>query len=299
MTNKMVEISRPMLAGTIENINTLTYPLIVSKKLDGIRCLKINGEILSRSFKQIPNEYINRTLKKLLPDGIDGEILVGKNFQECTHGVMSFDGEPDFTYWAFDFVTGSLNEPYQDRIIKLHDAVQKISDKRIKDVPHRWIKNADELSSYEEYILKEGFEGVMVRSINGPYKCGRSTLNEGYLLKLKRFVDSEAEILGLEEMFHNANEAKTNELGRTHRSSAQDGKIPMGKLGKFLVRDLKSGVEFSVGTGIGLTMELRQEIWDHQKKYVGKIIKYKSQPFGVKDAPRIPVFIGFRDKRDM
>ena len=291
-------IKKPMLAGTIENINILTYPVIVSKKLDGIRCLKINGEVLSRSLKQIPNEYINRTLKKLLPDGIDGEILVGKNFQDCTHGVMSIDGEPDFTYWAFDFVM-NLSHPYSNRLEQLSREVKKINDSRVKYVPTTIITNKEELSAYEEKTLQEGFEGVMVRSINGPYKCGRSTLNEGYLLKLKRFVDSEAEILGLEEMFHNANEAKTNELGRTHRSSAQDGKIPMGKLGKFLVRDLKSGVEFSVGTGIGLTMELRQEIWDHQKKYVGKIIKYKSQPFGVKAAPRIPVFIGFRDKKDM
>jgi len=32
---------------------------------------------------------------------------------------------------------------------------------------------------------------------------------------------------------------------------------------------------------------------------MGKVVKYKSQPTGVKDKPRFPVFLGFRDKVDM
>jgi DNA ligase-1 len=49
----------------------------------------------------------------------------------------------------------------------------------------------------------------------------------------------------------------------------------------------------------GLNDKLRQEIWDHQEKYLGAVIKYRYQPYGMKDRPRFPTFIGFRDVRDM
>lgn len=44
---------------------------------------------------------------------------------------------------------------------------------------------------------------------------------------------------------------------------------------------------------------LRSEIWNNQSKYIGKLVKYKSQKVGEKDAPRFPVFLGFRDLKDM
>jgi hypothetical protein len=71
----------------------------------------------------------------------------------------------------------------------------------------------------------------MLRDPNGPYKFGRSTRKEGYLLKLKRFCDSEAEVIGVVELMHNGNEAKTNALGRTERSTRKAGKTGMGVLG--------------------------------------------------------------------
>ena len=48
-------------------------------------------------------------------------------------------------------------------------------------------------------------------------------MREGYLLKVKRFVDGEALVIGVTEPMHNANEAKTNELGRTARSHKKAG----------------------------------------------------------------------------
>ena len=70
-------------------------------------------------------------------------------------------------------------------------------------------------------------------------------------------------------------------------------------LGKFVVRDCKSGVEFECGTGQGLTKELRVELWKDRANLVGKFIKYKFVPSGSKDRPRFPVWLGFRDKIDM
>ena len=169
-------------------------------------------------------------------------------------------------------------------------------------VPTHTITDHDELDAYEAQQLADGFEGVMLRDPVGPYKCGRATENQGWLLKLKRFVDSEARIIDFEEQMHNDNEAETNELGLTKRSSAQDGKVPAGTLGKFVVEEVGKAPwtePFRVGTGEGLTQELRLKIWKNRSLFKGRIIKYKYQPHGVKDAPRIPIFLGFRDPRDM
>jgi DNA ligase-1 len=70
-------------------------------------------------------------------------------------------------------------------------------------------------------------------------------------------------------------------------------------LGNLIVRDLKTKVEFSIGTGF--TNEMRIVLWANHKRGEGlkKIVKYKYFPSGGKDKPRFPVFVGFRDKRDM
>ena len=73
--------------------------------------------------------------------------------------------------------------------------------------------------------------------------------------------------------------------------------VKMGTLGALRVRDVKTQVEFKIGTGYDDA--LRQEIWDHQKKYSKLLVKYKYQAAGAKDAPRFPVFIGFRDENDL
>ena len=118
-------------------------------------------------------------------------------------------------------------------------------------------------------------------------------------MKLKRFKDSEAVVLGFEEQMLNTNRADKDAFGRTKRSSAKAGKVGKGTLGKFRVRDVHSGVEFEVGTGEGLTQKLRQKIWDDRDAYLGKTIKYKFQPHGVKEKPRLPIWLGFRDADDL
>jgi DNA ligase-1 len=159
------------------------------------------------------------------------------------------------------------------------------------------LKHEDDMLAYEAEKVAEGYEGIILRSPEAPYKFGRSTVKEGYLLKLKRFEDSEAEIIGFEEEMFNGNAAETNELGRTKRSTAQAGLVGKSSLGAFLVRDCVSGVEFSIGTG--LTALQRGVFWQRRDEYVGKLVKYKFFPVGVKVAPRHPVFLGMRDARDM
>lgn len=286
---------KPMLAVTLERVEDAPYPLIATPKIDGVRCITM-PEPVSRKLKPIPNEYVRANLISLSVYGLDGELMLpdAKHFGDVTSAFMSKKGSPKFEYHVFDMIG---NQPYIERIERLD---QWMKNNR----PPRWLKmvepvaidNADELLKYEEICLADGYEGVIVRTPNSPYKYGRSTLNEGYMLKLKRFKDAEAVVYDTVEYQHNTNPAKKDNLGHTERSTAKAGKVPAGMLGKLCVRNTQ-GIEFEVGTGF--TQDQRKQLWAIRSRLIGRTVKYKYQPAGAKDKPRFPVFLGFRHKDDM
>jgi len=292
---------KPMLACsktiTEADFAILRFPLIATPKFDGIRCLTMEGGApKSRTLKDIQNIHIRETLTMLGVEGLDGELMVpgAKDFGTVSSAVMKRTGEPMFEYWVFDL--WMAKGTYVQRLQVLAETAQGLPS-FIKFVRPRICETPEELLEFEIECLEDGFEGVITRCPNHTYKFGRSTKNEQGMLKLKRFEDSEAEILGCIEEQANLNPAKTNALGRTERSSAKEGKVGKGSLGKFAVRDLTTGVEFEIGTGY--TAAQRLMFWQSQP--VGKIVKYKFQPAGAKDEgkPRFPVFLGFRSKEDM
>lgn len=289
---------KPMLAAQAD-LTKLQYPVLASPKLDGVRCLIIDGVAMSRNFKPIPNVFVQKLFGRAELNGLDGELIVGDDcgpavFQATSSGIMSADGEPDVTYHVLDDYR-QVDLGFKERFL--------IAKKRAKASINAWpvehinIMHEDALLHYEAAKLSDGYEGIMIRDPKGLYKYGRSTVGEGGLLKLKRFVDSDAVITGFAPMMHNANEAKKNELGQTERSSHKDGKVALDLLGSLSVRDLKTGVEFELGTGFD--HDQRRLLWVGRSKLKGRFVKYKSQPVGVKDKPRFPVFIGFRDRRDL
>ena len=293
-----IKYFRPMLAGTCEDTSTIKYPVLCTPKIDGIRCvISPNGEALSRSLKPIPNDYIRRCLAGL-PPGLDGELISGDTFQSSTSAIMSHDGMPVFKYVVFDNMIFQFDNTYigyADRCIRLETLRLPVFCTVLMPQP---IRNEIELLEYETDCLSQGYEGVMIRSLNGMYKYGRSTVNEGYLLKLKRFCDSEAVITGMEEMMHNCNTATVNELGNTERKGGTSKDEPSGIMGALQVMGIKDfhGIKFNIGSGF--THEQRYDMWNERTHYYGKIVKYKYQPVGVKDKPRSPIFLGLRDKVD-
>jgi DNA ligase-1 len=286
---------KPMLAALCEDITKLHYPVIASPKLDGIRALVLNGQLVSRTLKPIPNRHVQKLFAGL-PEGTDGELIMGAAnddpYRRTVSAVMSEDGSPDVSFHVFDnfIVEGNFRE----RLLQ----VQKLRGQaNVIVVQQETIMNADQLLVFEDQCVELGYEGAMLRSSGSPYKFGRSTAKEGYLLKLKRYRDSDAKIIGTYELMHNGNEATTNALGRTERSSHQENKTGLNALGGFELRDIHTGVEFRCGTG--LTQNDRETLWDTREELIGKIIKYKFFPTGSKDKPRHPVFLGFRSKLDI
>lgn len=282
----------------------IQYPVYASPKLDGIRCSIVDGKALSRTLKPIPNLHVSKALSREAFAGLDGELIVGSPtsktvYTETVSGVMRVSGEPDVAYYVFDYHDIPA-ATYRHRLDLLKAHVPEhaqLADVSINLLEQVLIGHQDDMLAYEAAKVEEGYEGIILRSPSAPYKFGRSTVNEGYLLKVKRFEDSEAVIIGFEEEMSNGNTAETNELGRTKRSTAAAGLVGKGSLGAFLVRDLTTGVEFSVGTGF--TAEQRATAWRSRDRLVGSLIKYKFFPVGVKDKPRHPVYLGARSALDI
>lgn len=290
----MNEIFKPLLA-TDADLTKLVFPLLASAKLDGIRAIVRNGVVYSRSNKPIPNAGVQAKFKHL--EHFDGELICGdptsKTCYRDTVSIVMSDNKPAdrIGYFVFDHIQ-YLAAPYKERWEILSFEAQ---NKAVIVHDQVVCKHLADVMSYEEECLELGYEGLILRSTNGIYKQGRSTVNEGTLLKLKRFVDAEATVIGFEERCHNTNVATTNELGRTARSSHKSGKVGRGDLGALLLRS-PEGVEFSCGTGF--TDEERSTLWAIKDSLLGRIAKYKHFPIGAKDLPRHPVFLGWRDKRD-
>lgn len=261
------------------------------------RAIIQSGVVLSRSLKPIPNQHVQRLFGTRKLDGLDGELIVGAPNDPCVYrntnsGVMSQRGEPEVRFFVFDyFLAPTL--PYTER----YKLIKEVAHVKVEVLQQHLVMDHEALLKLEEKYLNEGYEGLMLRDPKGTYKFGRSTVKEGILLKLKRFTDAEARIVGFEELMKNGNEAKTNALGYTERSSHKDNLIPMNTLGALIVQDMETGVEFNIGSGF--TQSDREEIWTNRTGLVGQIVKYKSFDVGVKDKPRFPIFLGLRDDRDL
>lgn len=252
-----------MLAATFTDMFKIKFPCFVQPKLDGIRCIILNGTAYTRQMKPIPNLHIQKILSSK-ENGLDGEIMLknrAATFQDIQSAVMTEAGEPEFVYHIFDLIS---DEMYYQRLQKLIHMDNS--------VPTYFCKNFESLIKNEEWFIKSGYEGAMIRSPHGLYKHGRSTENEGYLLKLKRFLDAEATIIGVEELIHK-NGTKSNLLG------------------SLVTKD------FKVGTGF--TMEQRADLWTRKNEIIDMTFTYKYQELSKYGIPRFPVFLHFRNLQDL
>lgn len=286
-----------MLAVEVD-FNKLRYPVYAQPKLDGIRVIIKDGIVYSRSLKPIPNKHIQTLFGHL--HGVDGELIVGNPtaqdvFQKTTSGVMSKDGEPNVTLYAFD-VWNQTDKTYESRYNTLLEVIYQQT--QVYDVRYNTVRTHKELLVYADTQISAGYEGIMLRNPNTTYKHGRATNNTQELLKYKLFEDSEFECVGVEELMHNENELKTDELGYAERSSCKDGLKPSGMLGALILK-WKDNETFKVGTGF--TEQQRKDIFaekDSDNSIIGKLVKVKYQSSGMKDKPRFPSFVGVRSELD-
>ena len=117
---------------------------------------------------------------------------------------------------------GMTQADFKTRYRKLREVIGNCKSHYIELLEHRLCKARDYLADEMERIIRLGGEGVMIRKPDSLYERKRSDK----LLKVKKFDDAEAKVIGHEE---------------------GTGRL-VGLLGAIRVRE-KSGLEFKIGSG--------------------------------------------------
>ena len=272
-------LSAPLLPSNVEHtdaviynaLKRMKYPVLASIKKDGIRAVRLNGTLMSRTIKEIPNVSIRRR-SLCMPGGMDMELCNDDlDFYEVESIVMSREHKDSD---KIEFYLLDWYQPEVGYMRRIHDMFKwwqgnKFNFDIVCESP-AVCTDADALMQFFLDVEKQKGEGICFRTLQSPYKFGRSTLKEQYLVKLCRFVTAEAEIIGIKEAISEAD-------------------IPKGILGAFVCRTM-DGVEFKIGTGFN--MKQRNEYFTD--KVIGKTVTFKCKKFGEKVKPRSPVFKGFR-----
>jgi DNA ligase-1 len=295
------------------------FPCIISPKIDGVRAINRNGQLLGRSLKAHTNKHVTQLFSRPEYSGFDGEMILGDNPRasdlcRLTSGAMRrFEGVEQFTWYLFDYVTEETKGlAYEDRMKTLaahiRTKVGAVGAKNLRIVAMLPVHTLEQLNEIDGHYLDAGFEGSIIRDPKAIYKEGRSD-SKMQVWRVKKFVDSEFLITKINEGQHNSNEAKVNELGRTERSSHQAGMVPNGLVGSFegeLLADvldqgtivLRKGTIITVSPG-NLNASERKAVFDNQQDYIGQVGKFKLFPKGTLDKPRFPTFISLRNAEDI
>lgn len=299
---------KPMLASNYDE-KKLRFPLFAQPKIDGVRGWNPQGIMLGRSLKSFKNKYTNCFFSQPQYAGLDGELAAADErdpllLTKTTSAVSTILGEPFLLWHCFDYITPkTIGLKYSERYKYLIDVVNRLGG-HIRKVPSRHCANLEELLGHDEEWLDAGYEGTIIRDPDGMHKQGRSTIREGGLLRIKRFVEEEARVIGITQGSRNDNEAQINELGKTFRTSHQENKVPNGEVGSLqcaILKDtelFKAGQEITVSPG-NMTQAECKYYFEHPEAIIWQVIKFKFFPKGIKDKPRFPTFVTIRAAEDI
>jgi len=278
------EVFLPMLASSFDKRkDKVTYPVDVQPKLDGVRCLAYwdgdSVKLMSRGGKQWECcNHIVEELMKILPKGmvLDGELYIhGKSFQEITKLVKKWRPESvDIVFHVYDVPKepdGAIRPVWADRRWSLESLLEAFEEcDSLEVVDTHLATNEDAVYEHQSHFLEEGYEGAIVRELDGEYRFGHRS---NKLLKVKNFMDKEYEIVDY-----------TTGVGRF------EGCI-------IWICKTDNGDEFKV-VPQG-TMEERKATYDTAGEHIGELLKVKFFELTDDNIPRFPVGIGIRLPEDM
>lgn len=302
--------------------NKIKFPVWAEPKIDGFRGLNMGGTLTARTLKKFKNKYTTEFFSKPEYIGFDGELAA----QDERHpdlcritnsAVNSIEGEPFVLWHIFDYVTEETRHwSYKKRKIYLADRIAGLQLQgkcgHLRVVPHVVCENLEQLMAAHSNNMELGYEGTCFYGPDVAHKEGKSSPTHNGVLRIKDFVDTEAEVLQIVEGEENLNEAQINELGRTYRTSHQANKIPNGMVGCLICRQLEDVYDplddkkllipkdkiIKVSPG-KMTKEDRMWYYHNPNEIVGQPIKHKFFPRGMKDKPRFSNFQMIRPKEDM
>jgi DNA ligase-1 len=258
-----------------------------SRKMDGLRCAFVNGKLYTRNGKEVFGfDHIIDELKELDKLGpftfVDGELY--------SHDI------PFQTIQSYVTTKKNINEEDKKKIFynifavlvpKENDTITMVgfieetrrtnkvlgNFKYLEFVKYELINNDfEKIKKLNEQYVSEGYEGVMLRSVDIAYDWKRSDA----LLKYKSFKEEDLTIVAYVE-------------GK--------GKY-QGMFGKFMCEGFVEGCDVLVECGSGFTDEQRVEIWKDREKMIGKTIEVKYQSLtDERTSLRFPIFLKFKEDR--
>ena len=230
---------------------------LMSEKLDGVRCYWNGTTMYSRAGNPF---YAPPEFKAKLPKmAIDGELWTSRDdFQKIVSIVRKH--EPEKEEWAkikfMIFDAPLVKGNFSTRVKVCKAAIDAMPETVCEVLSQTKCTSKDELGTLMDSILSEKGEGVMLKDPKSAYEGRRSYS----LLKVKRFEDTEAKVIG--------------HLRGTGRCS--------NMLGALQVRE-KDGTEFKIGSGFN----------DAQRRSppkIGSTVTFKFQGRSKKGIPRFPIF---------
>ena len=267
----------------------------LSQKLNGNRCVFVNGKMMSRQGKEFTGlDHILSDIQKVVNNGIvlDGE-LVGKNeeglsdsanFQKSTGIANSKDADKtSLKYVIFDtlrleeFQNGKSEYTYKIRrqlLLELKEMIEKHNLQNI-EVVQMFYEGTDqtEIDKWLDYCEEHDYEGCMI-NLDSPYECKRVKS----LQKAKMFKDIDLRCISV-------NEAITGKY--------------KGTLGSITCK-YKNG---TVDVGSGFSDEQRDYYFNNPNEIVGKIVtvKYKEATTNKNggESLQFPVFVTVRFDKDV
>ena len=291
-------VVRPMLASTFSfelykdaksRAFKIEFPAYIQRKYDGIRCISYmkDGEVILESRKGIPFQNFLKLKHELyllfehMPPNFyfDGELYTDKLDFEVISGLIrlhenkikSSDIEliDKIEYHIYDFFDANQPDlPYQIR----HDNLKTFlkDNKKItslcKDVDTIKVDKLQDIKTYHDKFVQEGYEGIMIRDKNGIYETNKRSK---YLQKFKEFMEDEFQIVG----FH---EGTGDEKGAI--------------IWDCITKDKKTFAVRPKGT-----FESRQKLFLDGNKYINKHITVIFQEYSADGIPRFPVGKAIRD----
>ena len=208
----------PMLAKRFKNQKkNITYPIVGQRKFDGVRCIATieddgSVSLTSRENKKFSNlDHIRTAIANLknVPDDFffDGELYADPkdiSFQQANGQIRKKTlkmGDADKQkmikyriYDSYDF--NKTDSTYEQSHKKLDKMLKTNPSQHLILTENHQIDKEDDVYKLHSQFITEGFEGIMLRIPNAPYRVDKRALQ---LLKFKDFEDDEFEIIDYKE----------------------------------------------------------------------------------------------------
>lgn len=293
---KLEVLILPMLAKNFKDHESkIEYPCYVQPKLDGMRSLKEDTNMISRKNKTIENMFHITGEMNDIGLILDGELYAhGLSFQENMKLIKKYrEGETEkVKYHIYDVVKPDLS--FGERYQILIDLIDKYEPSNIELVPTYKINNKEELKKYHSQFIGEGYEGTIVRWGEAGYKIDKRSEN---LLKYKDFIDIPATIIDVipseKRPTHGKFVCRLNEKKWIHKSST--GTVI--KLYDEEVEITSGTIEYDYpefGCGLRFTFEEREDTLANKENYIGQTAEIRFFEYTDSNLPRFPVCVGLR-----